>query len=277
MTGVDLRWTNIAAEVVIVSAIAWLSAQRSGWSTVWHSEPVLALWAWLYLQPSVIHWDMGNTAPITWALLAVMLAFVLAGRGRRGAIALGLTAAGTPLVAVFGPFVGLHWLRRYRLPVTLRLVVVSGLVAGIIVLPFLLWAPQDFITGTYHWFNNIAGWPRQKWLETDPRIWSIITGYSGEFWSRDTQRWLKPIQALIVVGVALLYWLRGAQAETLSSHAAAAYLGFMLFNPVLWPYLYNPVLIVGLVGVAALAVARTEPVVVPTLVTDAARRKPSLT
>ena len=277
LLGVDLRWTNIAAEVMVLSALAWLSAQRSGWPTTWRNEPALVLWAWLFLQPSVIHWDMGNTAPITWALLAVMLALVLAGRGVLGAIALGLTTAGTPLAAVFGPFVGLHWLRRYGFSTTVRLVVVSGLVAGIVVLPFLLWAPQDFITGTYRWFNNIAGWPRQKWLETDPHIWSIITGYSGEFWSRDTQQWLKPIQGLIVAGVALLYWFRGARAATLSSHAAAAYLGFMLFNPVLWPYLYNPVLIVGLVGVAALAVAQAEPVAVPAAGVEPAHHKPSLT
>ncbi|MDP9310729.1 MAG: hypothetical protein M3R24_07530 [Chloroflexota bacterium] len=277
LLGVDLRWTNVVAEIVILGALAWLSAQRSDLPTTLRSEPALVLWAWLYLQPSVIHWDTGNTAPITWALLAVTFALVLAGRAQQGAVALGLTAAGTPLVAVFAPFVGLHWLRRYGFTATARLVLISGIVAGIVVTPFLLWAPQDFITGTYRWFNNIAGWPRQKWLETDPHIWSIITGYSGEFWSRGTERWLKPIQGLIAAVVALVYWLRGARAEMLSSHAAAAYLGFMLFNPVLWPYLYNPVLIVGLVGVAALAVAQAEPVAVSAPAADAARRKPSLT
>jgi hypothetical protein len=195
---------------------------------------------------------MGNTAPITWALLAWLLALVVAGRTRASAVLLGLSAAASPLVAVFGPFVGLHWLRRFGFAQALRLVLISGLVAGAIVLPFLLWSPQDFITGTYRWFNNITGWPRQKWLETDPHVWSIITGYSGEFWARGNEHLLKPIQMLIVGGIALLFWLRGAQVEELCNYAAAAYLGFMLFNPVLWPYLYNPVLIAGLVGVAGL-------------------------
>jgi hypothetical protein len=32
---------------------------------------------------------------------------------------------------------------------------------------------------------------------------------------------------------------------------AAAFLLFMLFNPVLWPYLYNPALVAALAAVAA--------------------------
>lgn len=264
LLGLDLRWTNFAAELTIGGALAWLGARYAGAARgattrrqSWLAEPTLLLWAWLFLQPSVIHWDMGNTAPITWALLAVTVALVLAEHDRAGAVALGLTAAGTPLVAVFGPFIGLYWLRQRGLVQTIRLVLISAVVAALFVVPFLLWAPGDFINGTYRWFNTLEGWPRQKWLETDPPIWSVITGFSGEFWSRGTERWLKPIQALIVLGVAGLYWLRGAPAERLSQHAAAAYLGFMLFNPVLWPYLYNPALVVGLVGLAAPIAAYT--------------------
>lgn len=265
LLGLDLRWSNIAAEVVIGGALVWLSTRWSAGSrrspdhagAGWRSEPTLLLWAWLFLQPSVIHWDMGNTAPITWALLVVTVALVLARHDRAGAVALGLTAAGTPLVAVFGPFIGLHWLRQHGLIATIRLALISAVVAALLVIPFLLWSPGDFVNGTYRWFNTLEGWPRQKWLETDPPIWSVITGFSGEFWSRGNESWLKPIQALIVLSVAGLYWLRGGRAETLSQHAAAAYLGFMLFNPVLWPYLYNPALVVGLVGLAAPAAVYT--------------------
>jgi hypothetical protein len=251
LLGIDLRWTNIAAEIGIAVALLWLSAQRSGWGLAWRHEPSLLLWAWLFLQPSVIHWDTGNTAPITWILLAATLALLLAGRERGSAIALGLSAAGTPLVTVFGPFIALLWLRQHGWRHTLRLLTLSGIVAGVVILPFLLAAPRDFVMGTYQWFNTIDGWPRQKWNETDPHIWSVITGFSGEFWQRGTEAWLTSIQALIVGGVSLAYWLRGAKAEALSLHATAAYLGFMLFNPVLWPYLYNPALIVSLVGIAA--------------------------
>ncbi len=255
LLGVDLRWTNIGAELVIAGAIIWLSGQRNGWETAWRREPGLVLWGWLYLQPSVIHWDTGNTAPITWALLAVALALTLAERHTAAAIALGVTAAGTPFVAVFALFIGLHWLRERGPVETVRLTAIAGIVAAVIIAPFLLWAPGDFVTGTYRWFNHIDGWPRQKWLETDPPIWSVITGFSGEFWARGAQGWLKPIQALIVLSIAGLYWLRGARLTLLTSHAVAAFLGFMLFNPVLWPYLYNPALVAGLVGIAGGALA----------------------
>lgn len=271
LSGIDLRWTNVGAEIVIGATLAWLSARRG--ARAWHNDPVLILWAWLFLQPTVIHWDTGNTAPITWALLAVLVALVIAGRSKAAAVALGLTAAGTPLVAVFGPFVGLHWLRRYGFVQTMRLLVIAGVVVAVIIGPFLIWAPADFVQGTYRWFNSIEGWPRQKWLETDPPIWSIITGFSGEFWARGAERWLKPIQGLIVLGVAGLYWRRGALAEALSKHAAAAYLGFMLFNPVLWPYLYNPALVVGLVGLVA--VRSPQPAIETRVVAPADKRSPA--
>lgn len=268
LANLDLRWTNIAAQVVIGGAVAWLAAQRGG--TSWRNEPALILWAWLFLQPSVIHWDTGNTAPITWALLAVLIALTVAGKQRAAAVALGVTAAGTPLIAVFGPFVALHWLRRYTWVQTARLLVIAGMVAAVVIVPFFVWAPQDFVQGTYRWFNTLDGWPRQKWLETEPPIWSIITGFSGEFWARGVENWLKPIQAFIVVGVASLFWWRGAPADQLSKHAAVAYLGFMLFNPVLWPYLYNPALVVGLVGLVALPAA--QPIVEPRAVSIPEKR-----
>lgn len=276
LLGVDLRWTNVVAEIVVFVAILWLSAQRSGWAAAWRSEPALLLWAWLYLQPSVIHWDAGNTAPITWALLAVALAVTVAGRPRASAVAMGLTAAGTPLVAVFGPFVGLLWLRRYGFWAAARLALIAGIIAAIFVLPFFVWEPIEFRTGVWRWFNNINGWPRQKWLETDPHVWSIITGFSGEFWSRGTERWLKPIQTVIVALSTLVFWIRGAREDQLCAHAGAAYLGFMLFNPVLWPYLYNPVLIAGLVGVVAVTLGRPLPAALPVSTVEPAHQ-PSLT
>jgi len=257
---VDLRWTNIAAEVGILAALVFLSVQSAGWRSTLRQQPALLLWAWLFLQPSVIHWDMGNTAPITWLLLAALFAFVLAERNLVAAGVLGLTAAGTPLVVVFGTFMGIYWLRQLGTTRTIRLASISAIIAGVLIIPFLVWAPGDFLMGTYRWFNTIDGWPRQKWAETDPHIWSVITGFSGEFWSRGRETWLKPIQTVIVLGIAGLYWLRGAKLDDLPIHAAAAYLGFMLFNPVLWPYLYNPALIVGLVGVTALTAKELIPV-----------------
>ena len=155
---------------------------------------------------------------------------------------------------------GIYWLRQLGTTRTIRLASISAIIAGVLIIPFLVWAPGDFLMGTYRWFNTIDGWPRQKWAETDPHIWSVITGFSGEFWSRGRETWLKPIQTVIVLGIAGLYWLRGAKLDDLPIHAAAAYLGFMLFNPVLWPYLYNPALIVGLVGVTALTAKELIPV-----------------
>ena len=87
-----------------------------------------------------------------------------------------------------------------------------------------------------------------------------MPGFSGLFWAHGREGWLKPIQLAAVLGVAGLYAARGAAPADLGRHAAGAFLLFTLFNPVLWPYLYQPALLAALLAVAAGGLAPPEAV-----------------
>jgi hypothetical protein len=69
---------------------------------------------------------------------------------------------------------------------------------------------------------------------------------------------MKPLQIGLIAGLAILYARKTAAKgprETLGSELGAVFLLFMLFNPMIWSYLWEPSVCLALV---ALASARPE-------------------
>ncbi|MDQ5851389.1 MAG: hypothetical protein M3380_04815 [Chloroflexota bacterium] len=245
---IDLRWTNIVAEVAVLGAAFFVARHAHGGYRRSAVDTTFLLWAWLFLSPTVIHWDMITSAPIGWAAIAWTLALVATARPRAASIALGLSAATTPLIIVFGPLIGLCWWRGGGLRDALGKGALAVVLASIVLLPWIIWAPGPFWEGNVGWFNDLDRFPRMKW-ETE-HTWAEMVGFSGFFWSYGQERWLKPVQFALVSLAAALYMARGASRADLHHYAAGIFLLFMLFNPVLWPYLYNPALVAALLAVA---------------------------
>lgn len=243
--GVDIRLTNLLAELAIAGWLAWLAAQHHG-SPGWRTHPGLLLWAVVFLLPTSLHWSQVTTGPVQWLALCAVLALLAAGRHRLGAFALGLAGATSPLTAVVAPFALLTWLRSGWRAAAGR-ALVAALVALVCIAPFLLWAPGAFVYGAWRWFNDNTLFPALRW-EMD-HTWARMVGFSGVFWRRGLEDLLKPIQAGLIVVVAAFYWHSGCSPRRLAPFVAAAFLLFTLFNPVLWPYLYTPALVAALVAV----------------------------
>jgi hypothetical protein len=250
LIGIDLRWTNLLAELGLLGAVLFLARAGRGAERRVAPHYALLLWAWIFLSPTIVHWDMVTSAPIGWVVLAWTLALAAAGPPFAAALAAGIAAATTPLIAVVLPLLALNWWRGYRLVGLLRFGGVTVLVAATLLLPWLAWSPDAFLEGNLRWFNDLDRFPRMKWRTE--HTWATITGFSGFFWEWGREAWLKPIQALGVGLIALVYLLRGASQSDLPRHATAAYIVFTLFNPVLWPYLYNPALVAGWLAVVAI-------------------------
>jgi hypothetical protein len=259
LLGFDIRLTNLCAELAIGAVIFWLAITRKytllgGWHAalvaVWHNEQSMLLWAWVFLQPTTLNWSLATTAPVLWALLAALLALLIAEYNRGAAFFLGLCAAASPLASVVAPFALLRWLRSSGIRGMMLYFGIASLITITFILPFLLWSPQQFIYGTWRWFNDNELFPRQRW-EMD-NTWARIVGFSGMFWRHNLIGVLKPLQGLILASIVFLYWRWGATRRRLAPLSVAAFLLFTAFNPILWPYLYNPALIGALIAVAAL-------------------------
>ncbi|MEM8529847.1 MAG: hypothetical protein AAGF95_03335, partial [Chloroflexota bacterium] len=139
--GVDIRVTNVVAELIIGAALAWIATSHlNGARTqdyLFGASIGLLIWAWVFFQPSLQHWTQATTAPIWWAVLAVSLALVIRGHRWWAAVALGIGAATSPLIAVLSPFIGLYWLRSHGWRQTTRYVLLALAIAAALIVPFL--------------------------------------------------------------------------------------------------------------------------------------------
>ncbi len=245
----DLRWTNLVAELAIVSAIVWTArhARESGDPASGDAaDRSLLAWGFVFLLPSSIHFDRITTAPIAWALITWCVA-LLARRSRHDWILLGATAAATPLAAVLIPFVCVVWWQRHSLRGMLRRGLWAALLTAFVLAPFVLWSPRGFLDGAILWFNDLSRYPGVSWREYQP--WERYAGFGGLFWGHGLERALAPVQWLLVMGIAVLFAKTGGRR--LAAHVAAAFLAFMLFNSVNWPYFYQPAIFVGLLAIAS--------------------------
>lgn len=251
LAGLDIRLTNLGYELGIGATLLWCYrvGNRTDDTQQLHrplADMPLLLWAWVFLLPTSLNWSLATTAPVQWAMLTLTLALLLARRTWVAAGALGLCAAATPLVTIIAPFVLLAWYCWHGWRTALRLTANAGLVAAGFILPFLLWSPESFLFGVWRWFNDNDLYPRMGWELG--HTWAHMVGFSGVFWRRGLEAILKPLQMLLLAGLVVGYWRWQADQRTLAPLITAAFLLFMVFNPVLWPYLYYPALFSALLA-----------------------------
>jgi hypothetical protein len=117
-------------------------------------------------------------------------------------------------------------------------------VGAVVVLPLALWDWPAFWLGAVAWFNNLDILPRAKWVQD--KSWLYEIGFAGQLWQAGLENWLKPLQIVALGGLGLLSWGRLRTPADVLRWGSAAYLLFMVVNPVIWPYLFTPALL-GLV------------------------------
>jgi hypothetical protein len=248
---IDLRWTNLAAELAVPAAVVYAgrgTPQARGGTFDAPSGTALLLWSFVFLLPSSVFFDRITTAPVAWALLAWTMAAAVRG-ARWDWLLAGLLAAATPLAALPAPFIALTWRRRLSWRRTLGRLALGVAVAAICIVPFYLWSPRGFIDGAVLWFNDLKRFPGTKWIAH--QTWQRYVGFGGLFWRLGLQKWLAVIQWSLVFAMAALFLRRGSHRHLLPGHVASAFIAFMVFNSVHWPYFYQPALVCGLMALAS--------------------------
>jgi len=228
----DLRLVNVAASAA-AAIILWAAARRS---------PAAPLVGVLFLLPQVVVFDLYAEVAVFWLVLAGLLAGLVRERYALAAACYGLALATSPLALVFMPLLFVFLL--LRLPPR-RLTGLMALAAGIataLVLPFLLWSPGEFLYGTVTWFNDprIAG--AGGWLDRN-QLYQV--GLAGWFWLLGLVDWLRPIQVVLLGLTTVVVLLRARSWAGLLLGLLWAYVGFVFFNLIIWPYLYVPALLLG--------------------------------
>jgi hypothetical protein len=254
---IDLRWTNVACEVAILAAFVIAGPRREttvrpigrAGSSVAVGDLALIAWSFQFLLPSSVYFDRITTAPVAWAMTSWCVVLSVRESPYSWAM-LGLTAAATPMASILAPFLFVQGWKREGFRGAAARIVKAGLVTSLILAPFIMWSPRGFVEGTVLWFNDLARYPGTTWRAYQP--WQRYVGFGGLFWREGLERLLRPIQWLLVGAIAALFVRRGATSKLLPSHVAAAFVLFMLFNSVHWPYFYQAAIYVAILAIATL-------------------------
>jgi hypothetical protein len=216
-------------------------------------DAALALWGAWFVAHRIVRDDAGTAAPVQWLALAWVAALAIE-RSRFTPLVVGLSLGTTTLTAPLLPALVIAWRGGWR--AALRGALIAALVAAVIVVPWAAFAPRAFIDGVVLWFNDLDRFPRTKWLEN--HAWAAHPGLAGVFWTLHAERWMKPMQVATAGALAFVFWrrVRAARASAreeppLGPQLVAAFLAFLLFNPVVWGYLWEPAVAMALVIAAS--------------------------
>jgi hypothetical protein len=238
---VDMRWTNTACSIAVLAALVY--AQQTPRPLTW----ITGLWGTWFLSERVLIFETLTIAPAHWAALAWGAAAILR-RNRGTPFVIGAAIATTPLAALLVPFLfrgvypsGDSPRATVHEDAVALAIALATMVA--LVLPWFAWTPRAFIEGTLFWFGDITRFPTQKWLEA--RSWARLPGFSAAFFTMGIERLLQPLQIGSTIGVLWIAYRRRvpAPAALVSTH-----LVFMVFNPVVWLYLYEPAYVYAMVA-----------------------------
>jgi hypothetical protein len=258
LAGVDPRWTNTLAEFAVLGAVYFAARKREDKTL---RNAATALWAFWFVSHRMVKYDAGVAAQAQWAAITWLGALAVE-KSRWTPTAFGVALATTPLVLPLAPTLAVAWDRAWRPPSNrplrarvlrlARAVLVASLVGGVLIVPWVIGSPRGFFDGVVLWFNDIDQFPRAKWAEN--RAWMVHPSLAGLFWTLHFERWLKPIQCVLIAGLAILYARRLAATglrEALGAELVAVLLVFILFNPMVWAYLWEPGVCLALVTLSS--------------------------
>jgi len=225
----DFRTMGVVADAVVVGSLFWaasgvresLRARAQGiaigFGAVWLFSPSVA-WNGIYAEPHM--W---------WMLLALVIAATLRQRWWLAAAALGFALATRHFAIVVAPFVLLAMWRAVGWRALVPRLAVTGSIAALLLVPFVVADPETFWFGTFRWLVEY-GPVHQGWFYTK-------FGFSGPLYKAHEEVWMHRAQlGLPLVVLVLGLFHRGTRRYI--APAGLAYVLLVMFNGIIWDSFY---------------------------------------
>jgi hypothetical protein len=232
--GLDLRWTAWLADAAILGALGVAAARlRAGFGPVF-----LGLAAYLFLPDT--HWNGIYAEPhADWAILAGLAAAALFRRPLAVGLLYGVALTTRPFNLVLLPFLAIWLIRDQGWRPAWRSLVAAGLVAAAAYLPFVLWDPDAFYSGTVRWLLDY-GAAHHTWFYG-------MLSFSGPLYEHDLAQWMAPLQGVSLVALTGLALWKLRTVRGLMIYWTLIYALFVAFNSIVWMSFW--------IGVCLLAIA----------------------
>ena len=229
----DPRWLLLPAHLVLMTML-WFSHRPFSDNSWW------TYLAWMTLNPFLfIRHEI--QAYLLWPILALTLYAMTHNRWRSSSFLWAMLIVTRKTMWIIFPFYLLFLLyeRGWRVAIQhfLAIIVVVSLIAG----PFIIQDPNAFYDGIVGYFQSIAHQlPSSEW----PQIAGWATGFSFVplLYRLGFVEYIQTIQmSSVMISFGVAVWMRPKMAGLLKLMSATLLL-FLLFNPLVWVYMYAPVL-----------------------------------
>lgn len=240
----DLRWVNVALDastyLVCLSVFLFISRKTP-------RKPLLgmAVVHAYFLNGYFMH-RIDTEMAVYCFCVAMLFASLTTKRMFVAYILLGIALATSQLSLLLLPFLVSLTTQRYGVRKTLVLFALGILVALVTVVPFVLQSPSGFKAGLIDHWSMVAG-KDYEWAERN----MLNLNFSVHFFKHGWQNVLKHIQVVTCAALYCWYILRqGYERETDTwAFCALTTFGFLIFNVIVWTYLFQPVLLLAALSV----------------------------
>lgn len=186
----------------------------------------------LLCNPGVIHEAVEDQVLPDWIYVGIFAVGLLSASSACSALGLGLSVAARQTSLILIP---LAWIEfRARFTGGIRWFLLTLLLGGLFVLPFVFWDARAFVDWTFI-FNQ--RFPLDRWAAD--RAQANAISVAPPFFLADVEYTLQPIQVVLMGSLyAFSYFGRTRSASVVIRRFALVYLVFLLLNPVIWNYYY---------------------------------------
>ena len=175
---------------------------------------------------------------VFWFLLSLFIFFLARKMRIAAALTMGLCLAARQQAILLLPFFAIFLFRRMDSRLRWRCLLLAIAVPVSLCLPFVIDSPHQFLDGIY---GRFAPFALEKWL--NERVWERSLSFAPFFFQHGLEFLLKPIIAgtqLLILAVAVR---RLRELGDLMNFMGLSLLFFLLFSPIVWPYMFTPLLI----------------------------------
>ncbi len=222
LLGIDIRWTSWVSDAVISLSLGWAAIR---WAPRMFGPVLLALAMYLFLPD--MHWAAIYAEPhFDWAIVVLLCLAVMSGRSKLAGVAYGVAMLTRPFNVLFAPFFCLWLWHRFGPREALNSLLISGLIAAVVYIPFVAPDPNIFYVGTVRWLLEY-GPVHGHWF-------AGYLGFSGPLYAKGLGAWLMPIQLSGMAALIVWAFFKLRNTGHLFIFWLLIYSHFIAFNSLIW-------------------------------------------
>lgn len=233
--GIDPRWFTVmlACGAIVVIFYAFPRSESDCMAGLRK-----LLFAMLMLSSLDLRFSAITPEPVFWIALSLFIFFLARDRHIPAAFAMGVCLAARQQAILLLPFYLVYLFKQLKGDSRWRCLALTLAVPILLCAPFVIDSPAEFVSGVYTRFGQFA---MEKWI--NERAWENSLSFAPFFFEHGLHHALRPLVVSIQLLLYVLAIIRLRHLRDLLCLMGLSLLAFLLLSPIIWPYMFTPLLI----------------------------------